>query len=166
MGAVLITLGKRIPEEEKVRLADGSPAAGSQIISPERQAQLFSAVSVVAVDEVFNTLPGDDNERLRAAFWNNYMAKSPISAKIIRLLPSRLGHPAPVQSVGWGASVPWVSILNMASKDRAEALGRPQHYFRDDDADARETGGWGAPSSPTHHRRKQQHPQHHGSPRP
>ena len=37
VGAVLITLGKRIPEEEKVRLADGSPAAGSQIISPERQ---------------------------------------------------------------------------------------------------------------------------------
>ena len=63
--SVLISLVGRMPKEEKFPLADGSPVAGSQAISGDRQLQLFSAVSIEATDATFNTSSGDDNEQLR-----------------------------------------------------------------------------------------------------
>ena len=43
---LLASLANRLVNEDKVRLADGSPAAGSQGLSGEKQLALLIAVSV------------------------------------------------------------------------------------------------------------------------
>ena len=70
---LLASLANRLVNEDKVRLADGSPAAGSQGLSGEKQLALLIAVSVKPPGLFKSYGSGDEAEEDRVKFWDDYL---------------------------------------------------------------------------------------------
>ena len=68
--------------EEKVRLLDGSLAAGSQGISGDKQLALLTAVTVKPFGLFASTGSGDEAEKSRLAFWEEYLKGMYVSCKV------------------------------------------------------------------------------------